>query len=325
MHTQTVPVSAHKPDNLQKQAFSLLAISMIRAIQVWQNATAVIKRSLSAQIAAIQLALLLLGSALLTIFIEQQSQILIVTLILLALQLTLWLLLCRLIIRPIRELQKLARKIESKEERHGIDLSDRRDEIGSLSRTLLATENEVQRQQQELQSLAGKMDSERRHDPLTTLHNRRHLYLEGPKQFSMAHRLGYEVSVMMIDLDHFKQINDTYGHAAGDKVLIDVAEALLKHCRSYDLLIRFGGEEFTLVMPNCNQEQSLQAAHRIREDIESMQILYEDAGRIPVTCSIGVSSGKGMDMEQMILIADEAVYKAKDTGRNRVSHAGCGT
>jgi len=285
------------------------------------NIIALIRRSLSAQIAALHVALFIAGSVLLSILLEQQDQIMTAIGVLLALQAILWVFVCRLIIRPVQLLQKLARKIGSEEDRRDIDLSSRRDEIGSLSRTLLATEKEVQRQQQELISLASKMDMERRHDPLTKLHNRRHLYLEGPKQFSMAHRLNYEISVMMVDLDHFKQINDTYGHPAGDKVLIDVSEMLLQHSRDYDILIRFGGEEFTLVMINCNREQSLQIAQRIREDIEAMQISYENINRIPVTCSIGVSSGKGMDLEQMILLADEAVYAAKDAGRNRVRHA----
>jgi len=294
---------------------------MIRAAQFCRNTVTLIRRSLSAQIATIQLLLFLVGATLFAIFLEQASQILIAVTVLLTLQLTLWFLTCRLLIRPILILQKLARKIGSEEDRSDIDLSNRRDEIGSLSRTLLVTEKEVQRQQQELISLASKMDNERRHDPLTKLHNRRHLYLEGPKQFSMAHRLSYEISVMMIDLDHFKHINDTYGHPAGDQVLIDVAQTLLKHSRDYDILIRFGGEEFTLVMLNCDQQQSLQIAQRIREDIEAMQISYENINRIPVTCSIGVSSGKDMELEQMILLADEAVYEAKDAGRNRVRHS----
>jgi len=277
-----------------------------------------VKRSLAAQLAIILATSFLAGTVAFTLLYQQQMQIIGGLSILLVILLALWVSLRHLIIQPILELQKLARKIGSEENRTDIDLSNRRDEIGSLSRTLLVTEKEVKRQQLELITLADKMDEERRHDPLTTLHNRRHLYLEGPKLFSMAHRLGYAISVMMIDLDHFKHINDTYGHSAGDMVLVDVARTLLKHSRSYDLLIRFGGEEFTLLMLNCSQEQSLQIAHRIREDIEAMQIRYENAGRIPVTCSIGVCSGKGMEMEQMILIADEAVYEAKDAGRNRV-------
>ncbi len=258
----------------------------------------------------------------LVLFLEQRGQITVAVSVLLLLTLALWFFLHRMVVRPILLLQKLARKIGTDEDRSKVDLSTRRDEIGSLGITLLATEREVARQQQELLVLAGKMDNERRQDPLTKLHNRRHLYLEGPKQFAMAHRLGYAVSVMMIDLDFFKKINDTYGHAAGDKVLVDVAGTLLKHCRAYDILIRFGGEEFTLVMLNCNDEQSFQAAERIREDIACMQIAYEQHHRIPVTSSIGVCSGKSMEMEQMILIADEAVYQAKEAGRNCVRHAG---
>jgi len=288
---------------------------------------ALIKRSLAARIASMLAALFFLEVVVLTVVYQQQSRLMAIAsavLLILLLILLLWAGLRYLIIRPILELKRLACKIGSDKERSNINLSGRRDEIGSLSRILLATEKEVERQQQELVSLAEKMDAERRLDPLTTLHNRRHLYLEAPRQFAMAHRLGFEISVMMIDLDHFKRINDTYGHAAGDKVLVEVAEALIKQGRAYDLLIRFGGEEFTLVMLNCDQEQSLQIAERIRKDIESLQIVYADAGRIPVTCSIGVCSGKNMDMEKMILIADESVYQAKETGRNRVHHGGCG-
>ncbi|MDX8406155.1 MAG: GGDEF domain-containing protein [Mariprofundus sp.] len=236
------------------------------------------------------------------------------------LNLILWLLLRKQMIQPIIELQQLARRIGNAED-HSINiLAGRRDEIGSISRVLLATEDEVERQQQELRALTERMDNDRRRDPLTGLYNRRHLYLEGPNQFVMAHRLGFDISVMMIDLDLFKRINDTYGHTAGDKVLVEVAATLLKNSRPYDLLIRFGGEEFTMVLINCDREQAGQIAQRIREDIEALQINYEDSGRIAVTCSIGVCSGKDMDTEQMILIADEAVYRAKDAGRNCVEH-----
>ena len=232
----------------------------------------------------------------------------------------LWFALRKLVIHPIHELQVVARKIGSDEERANIDLSHRRDEIGSLSRTLQATEKEVERQQKELIELAGKMDDERRKDPLTKLHNRRHLYLEGPGLFAMANRFGYEVSAMMIDLDHFKKINDTYGHAAGDQVLVDVAAVLKQHSRSYDLLIRFGGEEFSMVLLNCDLHQSRQIAERIRQDIEALTVQFEDQ-EIRLTCSIGLSSGRGMELEQMVLHADEAVYQAKADGRNRVCHS----
>ena len=300
----------------------LLCPMMIRAIEICWNIPALIQRSLAARIATILAVTFLGGAAMLIMLLDQRGQIVVAVSILLLLMLALWFLLYRLIVRPVLILQKLARKIGTDEDRSEINLSSRRDEIGSLGVTLLATEKEVSRQQQELLVLASKMDGERRQDPLTKLHNRRHLYLEGPKQFSMAQRLGSAISVMMIDLDYFKKINDTFGHAAGDKVLVEVAETLRKHCRNYDILIRFGGEEFTLVMLNCTHEHSIQAAERIRADIASLQIAYEQHCRIPVTASIGVCSGKNMEMEQMILIADEAVYQAKEAGRNCVRHAG---
>jgi len=295
---------------------------MIRTIQNCRNLPALIQRSLAARINAMLAMAFVTGAAALSLLLDQRGQILVAVSILMLVSLALWFSLQRLVVQPILLLQRLARKIGTDKDRSAIDLSSRRDEIGSLGNTLIATEKEVARQQQELLALAGRMDNERRQDPLTKLYNRRHLYLEGPKQFSMAHRLGYAISVMMIDLDYFKKINDTFGHAAGDKVLVEVAATLLRHCRSYDILIRFGGEEFTLVMLNCSHEQSFQAAERIRHDIASMQIAYEQHLRIPVTCSIGVCSGKNMEMEQMILIADESVYQAKESGRNCVRHAG---
>jgi len=289
--------------------------------------TTFVDRSLSGQLAIIlagAFVLALIAFCLLYLYHNRLPALLYNVLCLMLIMLAVWHLLRLRLIQPILELQQLARKISTRDDHNMISLSSRRDEIGSLSRVLLATEKEVERQQQELLSLTGKMDEERRRDPLTGLYNRRHLYLEGPNQFAMAHRLGYDISVMMIDLDHFKRVNDTYGHAAGDKVLVDVAATLLKHSRPYDLLIRFGGEEFTLVLVNCDKVRSLQIARRIREEIESLQIIYGDAGRIPVTCSIGVCSGSHMNTEQMILIADESVYQAKDAGRNCVHHASYG-
>ncbi|WP_176961476.1 GGDEF domain-containing protein [Mariprofundus sp. NF] len=280
-----------------------------------------IQRSLRVRIALILLTAFSIGAAALILLIDGRDQTLTILFILLLMMLCVWLSLHRLVISPILRLQKLARKIGSDEDRSEVEFSPRRDEIGSIGTTLLATEKESERQRQELLALANRMDKERRHDPLTKLHNRRHLYLEGPKQFSMAHRLNYAISVMMIDLDHFKQVNDSYGHAAGDTVLIEVAATLLKHCRTYDILIRFGGEEFTLVLVNCDHAQSLQAAERIRQDIASLKISHEQHTSIPITSSIGVCSAKGMDMERMIIIADECVYKAKESGRNCVRHA----
>ncbi|WP_121541055.1 GGDEF domain-containing protein [Mariprofundus sp. EBB-1] len=284
-----------------------------------QKKTDIIKRSLALRVALLLMLSYVAAMLVLVLLIPHWSQIAVVLLVLLLMILTQWMLLSHMVVTPIQHLQRLARKNAVPDALTDARLAARGDEIGSLRLTMLATDQEVQSQQQAMQTLTEKMDKDRRHDPLTKLHNRRHLYLEGPAQFEMAHRLNYPVSVMMIDLDLFKHINDTYGHSAGDKVLVDVALALGEHSRVYDILIRFGGEEFTLILLNCNQQQSMQIAERIREDIEMLNVSF-DQMIIPVTCSIGVSSATQMDMEQMIPLADEAVYKAKSAGRNCVRH-----
>ncbi|WP_018293495.1 GGDEF domain-containing protein [Mariprofundus ferrooxydans] len=255
-----------------------------------------------------------------TLCMHQWSQITIATITLMVIILAQGFWLNRIVVLPIRMLQRLARQNVAEDPLSEALLSARGDEIGSLRLTMLASEQELLLQQKAMQELTTKMDEDRRHDPLTRLHNRRHLYLEGPAQFAMAHRLNYPVSVMMIDLDFFKKINDTHGHAAGDRVLVKVSLALTGHCRVYDILIRFGGEEFTLVMLNCNQEQSMQIAQRIREDIAGLKVEFNQK-MIPVTCSIGVCSALHTEMETMIHLADQAVYQAKSDGRNCVRHA----
>lgn len=232
----------------------------------------------------------------------------------------LWFALRFLVIRPIQRLEGFSHSIGSLEETDVDDVPLRSDEIGDLFRALVVTKEEVERHQHQLEAMAGALDEDRRHDPLTGLHNRRHLYLEGPQLFDMAKRLGHMVSVLMVDIDLFKEVNDTYGHATGDKVLIEMARKLMEHSRSYDLLIRYGGEEFAFVILNCDREQSMQIAHRIRREVGKIVIRTETGEEFSVTCSVGVVTGRNKELEQMLLRADEAMYRAKTAGRNRVFH-----
>lgn len=234
--------------------------------------------------------------------------------------LILWFALRAQVLRPIRRLEQFSHSIGSSKEVDTDGLPARQDEIGDLYRTLAVAKETVEQHQRQLESMAGALDEDRRHDPLTGLHNRRHLYLEGPQLFDMANRHDYEVSSLMVDLDHFKEVNDTYGHATGDKVLVEVAGKLMEHSRSYDLLIRYGGEEFALIILNCDREQSLQIADRIRQEIGEMAILSEAGEEITITCSIGVATGRHNEMEQMLLRSDEAMYMAKEGGRDEVRH-----
>lgn len=152
-------------------------------------------------------------------------------------------------------------------------------------------------------------------DSLTQLANRRALFERLENEYSRAKRYKSELSIMMLDIDHFKQFNDSFGHQLGDDILEDVATLLTEHSRDSDLVARYGGEEFTIIMPNIGSEQALQLAERVRQHIEEHQF-----GQHSLTISIGVASitTKVNDTDTLISHADTALYSAKDNGRNNV-------
>ena len=162
-------------------------------------------------------------------------------------------------------------------------------------------------------------------DALTGAANRRAFMQRLEIETEQARRHGSAVSVVMLDLDHFKLVNDTHGHAIGDRVLIEAVKAV-QHClRDRDLLGRLGGEEFAVVLHDTTVEHALIAAERIRAAIEALQIRNDAGAAVPVTTSLGVSAAAvdtGLDTpESLLLAADEALYEAKHTGRNRVALA----
>ena len=153
-------------------------------------------------------------------------------------------------------------------------------------------------------------------DPLTKVYNRHKLpSITSGRQFTFDNT--ETVSILMTDIDFFKHVNDTYGHDKGDEVLKSVA-AVIKSCtRSNDYIIRWGGEEFVVIMPNCPIREAVNVAERIRERVE---ITENDV--CPITVSLGVASYDGVNYENAITEADKALYEAKEGGRNKVV---CGT
>ncbi|MDD2567076.1 MAG: diguanylate cyclase [Thiovulaceae bacterium] len=153
------------------------------------------------------------------------------------------------------------------------------------------------------------------HDQLSGLYNRRHLTEEGGRKFSHALRHEDALSVIMVDIDHFKKINDTYGHQAGDNVIHAVATVLQTQKRNEDIAARYGGEEFVLVLESCSLENSHAKAEQLRRHIEALM-----PEGIKVSASFGVSTLKPThySFEDLIKEADEALYRAKESGRNRV-------
>jgi len=157
-------------------------------------------------------------------------------------------------------------------------------------------------------------------DPLTGLYNRRYLDAHLVSALARASASGKPLCLLIFDIDHFKEINDTYGHEAGDDVLKDFSERLRRGVRGIDLVSRYGGEEFMLVMPETDADFAGTVAERLRCDVEKEPFLTRSGAQIPVTVSIGIAEWRGSSdtAEALVRRADEALYSAKKTGRNRV-------
>ncbi len=157
-------------------------------------------------------------------------------------------------------------------------------------------------------------------DPLTGVYNRRFGMARLREEFSRAVRATAPLGVMMFDIDHFKNVNDTYGHLAGDRVLMQVAKTARAALREGDILMRYGGEEFLVILPAASSENVSAVGERLRRMVEETSV--SDGGQsIHVTISIGVTSYpelKVSEEQDLVKCADEALYLAKDTGRNRV-------
>jgi diguanylate cyclase (GGDEF)-like protein len=163
-------------------------------------------------------------------------------------------------------------------------------------------------------------------DALTGLLNRSHLAAAAEEHVALTARTGRPLSCLMIDLDHFKAVNDTHGHAAGDAVLCETAKRFARTVRRSDVLVRYGGEEFVVLLPETDTIGAVTIAARLRESLEAAPVVYpkDDGGdvEIHVRASIGVAAWRaGLDPAGLIAEADTALYRAKALGRDRVELA----
>ena len=181
-------------------------------------------------------------------------------------------------------------------------------ELQKMLNALETSRDEIRKQNQELQVLATQ-------DPLTRCLNRRAFFERFEAEFNRSQRYGHSFSCIMVDIDHFKSINDNHGHPVGDKVLQQVSSILQECVRVSDIVCRYGGEEFCILLPETNTQGGLQTAERIRHTVASKSILG-----IKVTISIGVSSLESApaNPSELLSLADKALYEAKRGGRNRV-------
>jgi diguanylate cyclase (GGDEF)-like protein len=191
--------------------------------------------------------------------------------------------------------------------------------LGSHAEEELTAAAEVIAQGLKTVGFFEKLSYQASHDPLTGLANRRTFQQVLDREFKLARRHGTPLSLVVVDVDHFKRYNDTYGHAAGDALLMEIANALGAAARCTDFVARFGGEEFVVVLPHTDREGALVAAGKL---LDAVRNLHEEALVLSgqVTASVGVATypHDGDTPERLFERADQAMYTAKQGGRNRV-------
>ncbi len=157
-------------------------------------------------------------------------------------------------------------------------------------------------------------------DGLTELFNHRHIQQLLREEFERSRRTGEPMAVAMLDLDRFKQVNDTYGHQTGDVILYETAKILRETAREIDMVGRYGGEEFMAILPDTDEEEAARFAERVRNAVAE-HVYHDEATEVRMTVSSGVASYPQVDADspdQVVKRADEALYRAKESGRNRV-------
>lgn len=239
----------------------------------------------------------------------------------------------RKIVRPITLLQQRARAISqgiqalpmgqdappfelpSMTIRTGDEIEDLAGLFAVMARTLKSTREQLAATSKRLEAMAIT-------DDLTGLYNRRHVWEELRAEFSRTTRFNLQLSVIVFDLDFFKQVNDKYGHASGDDALRQFANLLRRNFREPDLLARTGGEEFLAVLPQTDSRGAQAKAEWLRKQVEDYEFAIGQAQVIRLTVSLGVATfphaGVG-DVSDLLKIGDDALYRAKHTGRNRVA------
>lgn len=188
--------------------------------------------------------------------------------------------------------------------------------LADMNRELFLQLQKVMKENEELKGENKILKKNIRIDPLTQLYNRQFMDEYLKEEINRSERYCQSFSMLIVDIDHFKKVNDTFGHQAGDAVLRKVANMLKQHLRNCDLVFRYGGEEFLIALPSTNLSGAYITANKIRKVFEGE---FFDAIQSNITVSIGVSERKSHEsLDQLIYNVDMALYTAKKNGRNQV-------
>jgi len=228
-------------------------------------------------------------------------------------------LISRYITRSIAKLTHGVRQIANRNFTFKVDIHSK-NEIGELADTFNLMVDQLNVHRKRIEKQQKKLELLARTDALTGLSNHRHFMDQLTCEVERAVRYASPLSVMILDLDDFKRVNDTYGHPVGDRVLLKIAKVIEKHMRSTDITARYGGDEFCVALPNTTAQGARVLARKLREEIADKVFSVDGEVAFHITCSIGLAKfHKDMKNSLVILkLADQALYKAKSAGRNRV-------
>lgn len=231
--------------------------------------------------------------------------------------LTVWLM-QRLVVRRVERLIRFTRAVEADSQLAQRVYVGGSDELAQLGRQMNKMLDRLRNSQDKLLAVQERLRYEATHDGLTGIWNRGAAMQLLDQELARSSREGSAVAVIMLDADHFKRINDHFGHLCGDRALQAIAAAITRNLRSFDVCCRYGGEEFLVIAPRCDLQQAAEVARRLLEAMRGTPVCISDHA-FCVTLSAGVSSGDGTcSAEDLIIAADRALYRAKDKGRDRV-------
>ncbi|WP_054112943.1 GGDEF domain-containing protein [Marinagarivorans algicola] len=173
-----------------------------------------------------------------------------------------------------------------------------------------------------LRARVKKLENDVHRDELTGLHNRRHFNYAVNQELERTRRTGHPTSLILLDIDHFKRVNDDYGHPIGDLAIQHVANAIMHDLRRLDIACRYGGEEYAIILPSTPMNTAIAVAGRLRQQIVGVPIILPQGRQLSLSASLGVSTANFQDKEvtarALVMQADKALYKAKNKGRNCV-------
>lgn len=184
----------------------------------------------------------------------------------------------------------------------------------NIGRRVLDLEDRLTRAREQMEVMAM-------HDSLTQLLNRRAIYNHAEAEFNRSRRTGTPMCLLMVDVDHFKSVNDQHGHLSGDQALCHIARCINQNVRSYDWVGRWGGDEFFVVLPCTDRDQADVVAERVQEAIHTQMLALQNGSQLDMTVSIGVATRAAeseVTLHELIQHSDEALYTAKQDGRNKI-------